>query len=336
MRGRRLLLAGTVILLVVIAAIVWLRWGTRWIIPQTRAAQAGYTLRATWDGSDAPGGPLLRPIGIAVALDGTVDVTDARLRVIEFAPDGHVRRAWGREGTGRGEFSNPVGIAIDHQGAVYVSDYEQDRIQKFGPTGEFLAAFGSSGSAEGHFRSPAGATVDDAGAVYVADFYNHRVQKLRGDGTFEALFGRPGRLGLGALHYPTGVAVTRDGHVLVADAYNYQVQWFAANGDPIRQDGYHLFWLWPRPTSSTAGFAVPTGVAAGPNGLIHVADSANHRVVMLSADGAYIADWRIPDANPDIYSPEKVAVSPDGSTVYATDLANNRVVVLSVMRAPSR
>jgi len=91
-----------------------------------------------------------------------------------------------------------------------------------------------------------------------------------------------------------------------------------------------LFWLWPRPVSSTAGFAVPTDAVAGPNGAIHVADSANHRVVMLSARGAYLADWRIPDASPDIYSPEHIALSADGSTVYTTDLATDRVLVLSV------
>jgi len=50
---------------------------------------------------------------------------------------------------------------------------------------------------------------------------------------------------------------------------------------------------------------------------------------MLSAQGAYLADWRIPDANPDIYSPEHIALSPDGATVYATDLAKNRLLVLT-------
>ena len=34
--------------------------------------------------------------------------------------------------------------------------------------------------------------------------------------------------------------------------------------------------------------------------------------------------------NPGIYSPEHISVSPDGATVYATDLASNRVLVLAV------
>ena len=92
-------------------------------------------------------------------------------------------------------------------------------------------------------------------------------------------------------------------------------------GQPARRVGYHLFWLWPRARFvSNAGFFVPTDIAVGPDGTIHVADSGNHRVVMLSATGEYQADWAIPDADSNIFSPEQIAASPDGSTVYATDL----------------
>jgi len=108
------------------------------------------------------------------------------------------------------------------------------------------------------------------------------------------------------------------------------LQWFDLDGRPLRRVGYHLFWLWPRPAASDAGFFVPTAVATGRDGILHVADSGNHRVVMLSADGAYVTDWRLPSAGSDVYSPEHVAASPDGSTLYATDLAGNRVLVLAV------
>lgn len=115
-------------------------------------------------------------------------------------------------------------------------------------------------------------------------------------------------------------------------AYNYQLQWFTADGQPLRRVGYHLFWLWPRPVSSRAGFFVPTDTAIGPDGIIHVADSGNHRVVMLSGKGEYMAEWRIPDPDPNIFSPEHVAASPARATVYATDLANDRVLILRVSR----
>jgi len=308
-------------------------WGTRWTIPQAASPHARYTPRGEWDGSAIPGGTLHQPIGVAVAPSGEVYVTDARLRVVRFDPFGEYLGAWGREGDGEGEFRNPVGVAVGTDGAVYVSDYEQDRVQKFTAEGEFILEFGRSGSGPGEFNAPAGLAVDDEGGVYVADFYNHRVQKWQPDGSFAQVVGRPGRIGSGALHYPTGVAMTADRELIVADAYNYQLQWFDRAGQPLRRVGYHLFWLWPRAAGSTGGFSVPTGAAVDLSGVIHVADSGNHRVVMLSPEGEYVAEWRLPDdANRNVYSPEHVAVSTDGTTVYATDLANNRVLVLAVAR----
>lgn len=328
--GRRPARIGAIVLILVAvsAATALGLWGTRWTVPQAPAAGAGYALKETWDGRMIPDGGLQRPIGIAVAPAGDVYVTDARLRVVHFNAAGEFVGEWGREGDGRGEFKNPVGIAVGRDGAVYVSDFEQDRIQKFTAEGEFLLEFGRGGSNPGELNAPAGLAVDGANAIYVADFYNHRVQKFRPDGSFDAVIGDPGRLGAGALHYPTGVHMTGQGEVLVADAYNYQLQWFDAGGRPLRRAGYHLLWLWPRPTASTTGFYVPTDAATDLRGIIHVADSGNHRVVMLSPAGEYLAHWQIPNASSDVFSPEHVAVSPDGFTVYATDLAGDRILVL--------
>ncbi len=307
-------------------------WGTRWTIPQARPDAARYALRAQWNGIAAPAGRLLRPIGVAAAPAGDVYVTDARLRVVRFSASGEVLGAWGTEGDGPGEFRNPVGIAAGPDGSVYVSDYEQDRVQKFTPNGTFIAAFGRSGSGPGEFNAPAGMAVDGAGGVYVADFYNHRIQKWHSNGSLAQVIGRPGRIGPGALHYPTAVAVTGGGELIVADAYNYQVQWFDTEGRPLRRAGYHLFWVWPRPAGSTSGFFVPSGVAVDRRGVLHLADSGNHRVVMLSPEGEYVTEWRVPNADPNVYSPEHVAVSPDGRTLYAADAARNRVLVLAVGR----
>ena len=319
-------------LLAVAAAVVLGLWGTSWTVPRAPSSGAGYTLRATWDGAGNPSGALDQPIGVDVSPMGHVYVTDALQRVVRFSSQGEILGQWGREGSGPGEFGNAVGVAVGRDGAVYVSDYDNDRIQKFTAEGEFLLEFGRSGSGPAEFSAPAGLAVDRDGFVYVADFYNHRVEAFREGGSFQRAIGHSGRLGPRALHYPTGVAITSQRELLVADAYNYQLQWFDLDedGQPTRRVGYHLFWLWPRPVSSGAGFFVPTDVAVGPDGTVHVADSGNHRVVMLSANGEYQAEWGIPDPDPNIFSPEQIAASPDGSTVYATDLAGGRVLVLTV------
>lgn len=293
---------------------------------------SSYALRAFWTGGGIPGGSFDRPFGIATGPDGSVYVTDARERVARLSADGKYVAEWGHAGDGPGEFSNPAGVAVAPDGNVYVSDYDQDRIQKFTAEGRFLLALGSHGRGPGQFRAPAGLAIDKQGHVYVADFYNSRIEEFTSDGKMLRVVGHPGRRGAAALHYPTGVAALADGSLIVADAYNYELQRFDQGGGAMQRIGYRLLWLWPRPAEGSGGFDAPTGVAVGPRGVIHVADSANHRVAMFSEDGRYLGQWKLPEANPKIYSPEQVAVSNDGSVVYATDFAGNRVIVLSVKK----
>lgn len=320
---------------VVLAAYALRHWGTAWTIPAARGTSAGYTLLGSWDAAGAPRGKLFRPIGIAVSPNGDVYVTDARSRVVRLGPSGAFKGEWGREGKGPGQFGNAVGIAVAHDGSVFVSDYDTDRIQKFTPDGRFLLSFGEPGNGPGRLKAPAGLAAGVPDSLYVADFYNHRVQQFGLDGSFRKVIGHPGRTGKGALHYPTGVAVTPEGNIVVADAYNSRLQWLEGGGRPLERVGYHLFWIWPRPASSRFGFFVPSGVAVGPDGFLHVADSGNHRVVMLTGKGEYVADWAIPDGNPNVFSPEQIAVSQDGATVYATDLSADRILLLAVERHPS-
>ncbi|WP_218250999.1 hypothetical protein [Candidatus Magnetobacterium casense] len=53
---------------------------------------------------------------------------------------------WGSSGSGDGQFNNPRDIAVDSSGNVFVTDGENDRLQKFDSKGQFIAKWGSSGS----------------------------------------------------------------------------------------------------------------------------------------------------------------------------------------------
>jgi len=51
-----------------------------------------------------------------------------------------------------GEFNEPLGLAVDHAGDLYVVDYNNHRVQKFGPDGKFILMFGGgvlTGGAKG-------------------------------------------------------------------------------------------------------------------------------------------------------------------------------------------
>ncbi len=314
-----------VLLLFCLAGYLLFGWGLG-----TSAEQASYHQVDSWE--IAGDQSLNQPFAITVdPYNGNVLVTDAgNQRVVIFNRNGELVRQFGTKGDGTGQFQRPTGIAVGPDDNVYVADYMQDRIQKFTNGGEFRREWGTAGAGNIQFRSPNGLAIDKQGHVFVADFMNRFVKVFTSDGQFVHTVGQPGQWQLGDLDYPTDVEIGPNGKILVADAYNYRIQRYTSSGNPLAAWGWHLFWLWPRPNNRANGFNVPTGVAAGPEGFIHVADSANHRMVMLDNQGNFVTDWDMPSPGNGFHTPNMVAVGPGGEQVYATDITQNRVIVLEV------
>jgi DNA-binding beta-propeller fold protein YncE len=80
------------------------------------------------------------PTDVAFAPNGDIYVSDGygNARVVKYAPDGKYLSAWGKRGTGLGEFELPHNLAVDAQGRVYVTDRDNQRIQIFDAQGKFL------------------------------------------------------------------------------------------------------------------------------------------------------------------------------------------------------
>ncbi len=81
-----------------------------------------------------------RPTDMAITPDGDVFISDGygNARIVHFDADGKFVKAWGKLGTGPGEFSLPHAIAPDSKGTLYVADRNNARVQVFDQSGRFL------------------------------------------------------------------------------------------------------------------------------------------------------------------------------------------------------
>ena len=123
------------------------------------------------------------PTDVAIATNGDILVADGhaalklgggefygntgktegpRMRILKFSEDGKFIKAWGKEGTGLGEFNVPHGIAVDSTGRVFVADRGNNRIQFFDQDGKYLGEWKQ-------FGKPCGIFIDANDNLYVAD-----------------------------------------------------------------------------------------------------------------------------------------------------------------------
>src|SRR5213594_2082069 len=115
------------------------------------------------DGPDtfnAPSDVVVAPNGDIFVADGHGGETNAR--IVKFSKDGKFIKAWGKKGTGPGEFGGLHAIALDSRGRVFVGDRTNSRIQIFDQDGKFLEEWKQ-------FGRPSGIFIDANDTIYVAD-----------------------------------------------------------------------------------------------------------------------------------------------------------------------
>ena len=109
---------------------------------------------------NAPSDVVVAPNGDIFVADGHGDKTNAR--IVKFDKDGKFIKAWGKEGTGPGEFNVPHGLAFDSAGRLFVADRANNRIQIFDQDGKFLQEWKQ-------FGRPSGIAIDKNDQIYVAN-----------------------------------------------------------------------------------------------------------------------------------------------------------------------
>jgi hypothetical protein len=78
---------------------------------------------------------------------------DTNARIVKFSKDGKFIKAWGKKGSGPGEFDTPHSLAMDSKGRLFVADRVNNRIQIFDQDGTFIAQWKQFGRPSGIFIS---------------------------------------------------------------------------------------------------------------------------------------------------------------------------------------
>jgi sugar lactone lactonase YvrE len=115
------------------------------------------------------------PCDVVVAPNGDIFVADGHMadvpvnRIMKFSKDGKFIKAWGKRGSGPGEFDTPHSISMDSRGRIFVADRSNSRIQIFDQEGRFLEQWKQ-------FGRPSGVYIDRNDNMLVADSQSNSKQ----------------------------------------------------------------------------------------------------------------------------------------------------------------
>ena len=257
----------------------------------------------TWGTPGAADGQFASPEDVAFAPDGAFYVADAgNHRIQQFAPDRSFIRSWSDAGNKSGPLAtaetaahlgNPVMIKVAPDGTVYVSDDDQDVIERYSGDGKWLNSLGS-----GILADPGGVAFAADGSVWVADYGHALLQVFRPDGTFLRTAGIPGT-NAHRLNVPPALAFDDAGRLYVPTSYVVEVfdPWLRLLGHTRRSQG---------------GYSSQVEVELGPDGRIYTTD------YMLGVLSAFELNEPVPPAAADapalLVQPARVAPAPQEAT----------------------
>jgi len=273
------------------------------------------------------------PAGIALDAAGNLYVADQyNNRIRKITPAGVVTTLAGGATAGFRDggaadawFNQPLGVAVDETGAVYVADYVNNRIRIIsnGIVGTFSGDGGSS-----QYYYPTGIAMNNHNLAYVADMNNHRIREIINATVFTVAGGLQGFAdGTGAdakFNQPYGVALDPNGTLYVADQGNHAIRKITsggvvttlAGGTDGRADG----------AGTAARFELPRALAIDPQGNIYVADFYNPHIRKITPQGVAgtIAALSGDGSDASFSAPTGIAVNAQG-IVYISDAGTHKI-----------
>ena len=208
-------------------------------------------------------------IGVAVSDRDEILVADN-----ENHSNGTFLRCFGRKGENTGEFNHPVGIAIDKGRNIFISEWNNHRVQIFSWEGRNLGSFGSQGSLDSQLTYPWGLSLDSTGNVIVADTGNKLIKIFTPDGRFVMKIG-----GQGSFSDPVHCVQCGE-YFIVSDSIEHCIKVFNREG--------HFQYKFGKKGEGDGEFNCLHFLSETQSNHLLVCDGENHRVQVFELDGKFV------------------------------------------------
>jgi sugar lactone lactonase YvrE len=243
------------------------------------------------------------PASLARGPDGSLFIADRdNHQLRRMSSDGtavFVVAGTGAQGTtdgpaGSATFDQPIALAVDAKGTVYIVEVGSRRIRRFTLANgvQTLAGSQTQGSKDGigaaaTFERPVALAIESSGNLLVSDAGGYRIRRVTPQGLVSTVAGgvqgyKDGPVAQAQFSSPAGLAVAPNGDVYVLDPGNVRVRRIhngvvetVAGSTPGYQDG----------KGADVKFLAPTGLAWTVSGFGVVTDMVQHRLRAVWPDG---------------------------------------------------
>ncbi|MDO8663119.1 MAG: hypothetical protein Q7K98_07900 [Candidatus Omnitrophota bacterium] len=237
--------------------------------------------------------PIVKPYGVAVdghkiylcdTVNNTIVILDFSARKFSyFNPKGRLR------------LLEPINLAFDDSGNMYIADAGLGEVVIFDKDGNFLGSIDRQGELK-----PTGVLISGQN-IYICDLKTHSVKAFDLKSR-QYLFSLPRENASeeANLFSPTNIAADAEGNIYVSDTGAFRVQKYSPSGEFLRSIGAQ--------GDSLGRFARPKGIAIDKNGRIYCVDAAFENVQVFNKQAKLLFFFGEPASPAALVLPAGIAI----------------------------